>query len=70
MSDENKLKRVVVGTPPHSEHYHIGAKGVSDILIVNDGNGQMGNYDRVHIHYDNGRHLISPAHFCIELEIL
>lgn len=71
---DTRLSRVLVGVPPHHEHYVVGAThGVSAgcfaITLVNDGNGPMGHYDRVHVRLKENRHLIFPAHHCTEMEV-
>lgn len=74
-SKEIKLSRVLVGQPPYADHYVVGAtatvsRGCNSIILKADGNGLSGFYDRVHVHFDNGRHLIFPAHNCAEMEVL
>jgi hypothetical protein len=73
--DDTPLSRVLVGVPPHHEHYIVGAtsgasKGCCAITLLNDGNGPMGRYDRVHVRLKDDRHLIFPAHYCTELEVI
>ena len=68
------LSRVLVGVPPYHNHYVVGgtgsvSTGCNSIYVTADGNGPMGHYDRVHVEYENGRHLIFPAHMCTEMEV-
>lgn len=49
--------------------YTLGHGGVVRIAILTDGNGLTGKYDRVHVHLQDGRHLIHPAHACFEMSV-
>jgi hypothetical protein len=40
----------------------VGSSGVTRIVLVADGNGPMGHYDRIHVYNGNGKHLVFPAH--------
>ena len=43
--------------------------GCSEIYLQADGQGPMGWYDRVHVLYEDGRHVIFPAHHCKEFTL-
>ena len=75
MSDlQANLISVLVGVSPYHTRYSVGAttttsKGCASIVLKNDGLGVSGYYDRVHVYFDDGRHLIIPAHNCTEMEV-
>ncbi len=43
---------------------NVGSLNVERIVLVIDGHGPMGNYDRVHVFYKGGKHQVFPAHNC------
>ncbi len=59
----------------NGNHYVVGAsagdiKGCTQIYLLTDGHGPMGWYDRVHVLFDDDRHLVFPAHHCQEMEFM
>jgi len=67
--DKEQIVRVFNGNL-----YCVGAtsgisQGCSEIYLVDDGHGISGYYDRIHILFEDGRHLIVPAHHCQEFSL-
>ena len=71
--EKQRLCRVLVGVPPNTQHYAVGetgpSGGIEEIIKSNSGRGPMGYYDCIHV-YTEGAHLVFPAHFCIEWEVM
>lgn len=68
-SVKQNLQRVFNGN-----HYCIGGThgitaGCNEIYIADDGYGPMGKYDRIHIKFADGGHIITPAHHCTEFHL-
>ncbi len=55
---------VAAGDGDHFDHT-VGERGVTRIVIVADGQGLSGYYDRIHVYHKRQGHWIFPAHNCV-----
>lgn len=51
---------------PNGEYRRVGENGVTDITLLDDGNGPSGPYDVIYISFSDAPQEVTPAHHCIK----